>query len=43
MKFLKKYPVTALASFVRYYWYFEIDEDELPFSQLSFPYGAFLN
>lgn len=41
MKFRKKYPVAALASLVRYYWYFEIDEAELPFSQLSFPYGAF--
>jgi AraC-like DNA-binding protein len=41
MKFYKKYPVTALSPFVRYYWYFEIDEDKLPCSQLSFPYGAF--
>jgi len=41
MKSLKKYPVAALAPFVRYYWYFEIDEDELPFAQLSFPYGSF--
>ena len=41
MKFQKKYPAAALASFVRHYWYFEIGEDELPFSQLSFPYGAF--
>jgi len=31
----------ALAPFVRYYWYFEIDEDELPLAQLSFPYGSF--
>jgi AraC-like DNA-binding protein len=41
MQFQKKYPAAALTSFVRHYWYFEIDEDELPFSQLSFPYGAF--
>jgi len=41
MKFFKKYPVAALSSFVRYYWYFEINEDELPFSQPSYPYGAF--
>jgi len=30
MKFEKRYPDMALAPFVRYYWYFEIDEDELP-------------
>jgi AraC-like DNA-binding protein len=41
MIFQKKYPAAALSSFVRYYWYFEIDEAELPLSQLSFPYGAF--
>jgi AraC-like DNA-binding protein len=41
MKFHKKYPVVSLSPFVRHYWYFEIDEDDLPFSQLSFPYGSF--
>jgi AraC-like DNA-binding protein len=41
MKFHKKYPAAALSPFVRYYWYFEIADEELPFSQLSFPYGAF--
>ncbi len=41
MIFQKKYPVAALSHFVRYYWYFEIGEDEVPCSQLSFPYGAF--
>ena len=41
MIFQKKYPVAVLAPFVRYYWYFEIGEDEVPCSQLSFPYGAF--
>ena len=41
MIFQKKYPVAALAPFVRYYWYFEIGENEAPCSQLSFPYGAF--
>lgn len=41
MRFEKKYPVAALSPFVRYYWYFEIGEDEVPCSQLSFPYGAF--
>jgi len=37
----RKSPVTALAPFVRYYWYFEIGEDELPLAQMSFPYGSF--
>lgn len=41
MIFQKRYPVAALATFVRYYWHFEIGEDEIPCSQLSFPYGAF--
>ncbi len=41
MIFEKKYPVVALTPFVRYYWYFEIGDDEVPCSQLSFPYGAF--
>lgn len=38
---IRKSPATALASFVRHYWYFEIGEDELPFAQMSFPYGSF--
>ena len=37
----RKSPAAALAPFVRYYWYFEIGEDELPFAQMSFPYGSF--
>lgn len=41
MKFTKKYPAIALTSFVRHYWYFELDAAEAPFEQLSFPYGAF--
>ena len=38
---LRKSPTAALAPFVRHYWYFEIGEDELPFAQMSFPYGSF--
>ncbi len=34
-------PAATLAPFVRHYWYFEIGEDELPFAQMSFPYGSF--
>ena len=41
MNFQKQFPSASLASLVRHYWYFEIGEDELPFSQWSFPYGAF--
>jgi len=37
----RKSPAAALAPFVRYYWYFEIGEDGLPLSQMSFPYGSF--
>jgi AraC-like DNA-binding protein len=38
---IRRSPAAALAPFVRHYWYFEIGEDELPFAQMSFPYGSF--
>jgi len=41
MRHQKKLPAPALSAFVRHYWYFETDEADIPFSQLSFPYGAF--
>ncbi len=41
MRHQKKLPTAALAPFIKHYWYFETDERDIPFSQLSFPYGAF--
>jgi AraC-like DNA-binding protein len=37
----RRSPAAHLAPFIRYYWYFEIGEDELPIAQMSFPYGSF--
>jgi len=37
----QKRPCAKLASFVRRYWYFELEDHETPFSQMSFPYGSF--
>ena len=41
MKFLFKSPAIPLKPFVRHYWYFKINITEVPFKQVSFPYGAF--
>jgi AraC-like DNA-binding protein len=41
MQFKRIRPSRELADLVRYYWYFEINENEIPFTQLCFPYGSF--
>lgn len=41
MKFLKRKPSTSLSDYIDHLWYFEISENDLPFSQLYFPFGSF--
>jgi len=41
MEFKKIIPSPALQPYVRYYWLFDVREDDIPFSQLLFPFGSF--
>jgi AraC-like DNA-binding protein len=41
MKFIKKNPSASLQSLVKHYWYFEITDADIPYSQLLFPWGSF--
>lgn len=41
MKFIRQIPSPQLADCVKYFWYMEVGQEELPCSQVSFPYGAF--
>ena len=41
MNFIKKHPSVLLQPFVKNFWIIEVLPEDLPFSQLYFPYGAF--
>ncbi len=41
MEFKKIIPSAALQPFVRHYWLFDVNECDIPFSQLLFPFGSF--
>jgi AraC-like DNA-binding protein len=41
MKFLKRKPSESLSDYIDHLWYFEISGNDLPFSQLYFPFGSF--
>lgn len=41
MDFVKQLPPAHLADIVKYFWFFKLDENKLPYSQIAFPYGAF--
>jgi len=41
MDFIRQLPSHTLSSYIKYYWYFELTEAEVPCSDIGFPYGAF--
>ncbi|MCW5911537.1 MAG: AraC family transcriptional regulator [Cyclobacteriaceae bacterium] len=41
MEFRKIIPSPALQPYVRCYWVFDVNGDDIPFSQLLFPFGSF--
>jgi len=41
MKFKKIFPSLALQPFVKNYWILKVEESDIPFSQLLFPFGSF--
>lgn len=41
MQFKKIIPSPALQPFVKYFWLLDVDENDIPFSQLLIPFGSF--